>query len=231
MKSICSYFDKVYCINLEERTDRWDSCLEKFKEYGIVNFKRFEGIKVNGNLSSKKLGQIGCSASFYNILKDARDKNYNNILILEDDFNFTVSKDEMSEALGKAFEEMPKDWDMFYLGANIVNEIMHNPIEKYSENLFKLNSAYTTHSICFSKNSFDKILNFFQSEENWVENLMTNYESIDVFFAKDFHIANKCFIWKDLLCLQEPSFSSIENTFYNYTDQMLKNFNYFKSIL
>ena len=96
MKSICSYFDKVYCINLEERTDRWDSCLEKFKEYWITNFKRFEGIKVNGNLSSKKLGQIGCSASFYNILKDARDKNWG----IEGDYEADDEDDAI--ALGQA---------------------------------------------------------------------------------------------------------------------------------
>ena len=231
MKSICSFFDKIYCINLEERKDRWDLCLEKFKEYGITNFKRFEGIKVNGNLSLKKLGQIGCSSCFYNIIKEAHENNYNSILILEDDFNFIVSKDELEEALEKAFKEMPEDWDMFYLGANVINEIYQNPIEEYSENLFKLNSAYALHSVCFSKNSFSKILNFFEDNSNWIMNLMQNYESIDVFFAKDFQHCNKCFIWKDLLCLQEPSFSSIENTFYNYTDLMLSNFKYFKSFI
>lgn len=231
MKSICSFFDKVYCINLEERKDRWDLCLEKFKEYGITNFKRFEGIKVNGNLSPKKLGQIGCSSSFYNIIKEASENNYSNILILEDDFNFIVSKNEVEQALEKAFKEMPEDWDMFYLGANVMNEIFQNPIERYSENLFKLNSAYALHSVCFSKNSFLKILNFYEDSSNWITNLMQNYESIDVFFAKDFQSSNKCFIWKDLLCLQEPSFSSIENTFYNYTDLMLTNFKYFKSFI
>lgn len=231
MKSISDFFDKIYCINLEDRPDRWSLCVEKFKEHGIENYTRFNGVKVNGNLSSKKLGQIGCSASFYNIIKDARDKNYNNILILEDDFNFIASKEDVIKALEKAFEEIPKDWDMLYLGGNIINDFHFNPIEKYSENLFKLNSAFTTHSICFSKQSFDKILNAFPPQENWLESLMKNYDSIDVFFAQHFHIKNKCFIYKELLCMQEPSFSSIENTFYNYTDQMSNNFNYFKSIL
>ena len=231
MRSICSFFDKVYCINLREREDRWNLCEGKFKEYGITNYLRFDGIKVNGDLSSKKLGQIGCAASFYNVFKDAYENNYEKILVLEDDFNFTVSKDEMSEALGKAFEEMPKDWDMFYLGANIVNEIMHNPIEKYSENLFKLKSGYALHSVCFSKRSLEKILNFFKNEGDWVENIMKNYEAIDVFFAKDFQASNKCFIWKDILCLQQPAFSSIENTFFDYTDLMCNRFEYFKSIL
>ena len=231
MKSICSFFDKIYCINLEERKDRWILCEEKFKEYGIINYVRFNGVKVEGNLSPKKLGQIGCTASFYNVFKDAFQNNYNKILVLEDDFNFTLPKDQIAIKLDKAFEEMPEDWDMFYLGANIMNEIMSDPIEKYSENLFKLNSAYALHSVCFSKNSFDKILNFFEGKGDWVENLMKNYEAIDVFFAKDFQVFNKCFISKDILCLQQPAFSSIENTFFDYTDLMCTRFEYFKSFL
>ena len=187
MRSICSFFDKVYCINLKERKDRWDLCEEKFKEYEITNYVRFDGVKVNGNLSSKKLGQIGCAASFYNVFKDASKNSYEKILVLEDDFDFTVSKDEIVNNLDKAFKEMPEDWDMFYLGANVMNEIMSNPIEKYSENLFKLNSGYALHSVCFSKEALNKILNFFEGKGDWLENLMRNYEAIDVFFAKDFH--------------------------------------------
>jgi GR25 family glycosyltransferase involved in LPS biosynthesis len=231
MKTVCNFFDRIYCINLEERKDRWQLCEGKFEEYGIINYTRFEGIKVKGDLTSKKLGQIGCTASIYYVIKDAFENNYDNILILEDDFKFIVPKEELIESLEKAFEEMPEDWDMFYLGANVTNQILNNPIEKYSENLLKLNSAYTTHSIVLSKNSFSKILDFYGPDSDWVHNTMKNYESIDVFFAKDFQVSNKCFIWKELLCLQEPDFSSIENSFHNYTDQMLNNFNYFKSIL
>jgi GR25 family glycosyltransferase involved in LPS biosynthesis len=231
MRSICSFFDKVYCINLEERKDRWDLCEEKFKEYGITNYVRFDGVKVNGNLSSKKLVQIGCAASFYNVFKDASKNSYEKILVLEDDFDFTVSKDEIINNLDRAFKEMPQNWDMFYLGANVMNEIMSNPIEKYSENLLKLNSGYALHSVCFSKEALNKILNFFEGKGDWLENLMKNYEAIDVFFAKDFQVSNKCFVWKDILCLQEPAFSSIENAFYDYTNLMSSRFEYFKSIL
>ena len=231
MRSICSFFDKVYCINLEERKDRWILCEEKFKEYGITNYVRFNGVKVEGNLSPKKLGQIGCTASFYNVFKDAFQNNYNKILVLEDDFNFIVSKDEIVNNLEKAFKEMPEDWDMLYLGANVMNEIVSDPIEKYSENLFKLNSAYALHSVCLSKSSLHKIMNFFDGKGDWMENCMRHYDNMDVLFAKDFQISNKCFIWKDILCLQDPSFSSIENTFFDYTDLMCTRFEYFKSLL
>ena len=29
------YFDKIYCINLDSRPDRWKECLEEFKKIGI----------------------------------------------------------------------------------------------------------------------------------------------------------------------------------------------------
>jgi GR25 family glycosyltransferase involved in LPS biosynthesis len=159
MKSICSFFDKVYCINLEERKDRWILCEEKFKEYGITNYERFNGVKVEGNLSPKKLGQIGCTASFYNVFKDAFQNNYNKILVLEDDFNFVVSKDEIINNLEKAFEEMPEDWDMLFIGSGCDLHIDQNLITD-NKHIYKSKYSRCTDSYIVSKKCAKSILNY-----------------------------------------------------------------------
>ena len=31
------YFDKIYCINLDRRTDKWSECESEFDKWGITN--------------------------------------------------------------------------------------------------------------------------------------------------------------------------------------------------
>ena len=78
-----SSFEKIYCINLSSRTDRWDMCLRQFSKFGMCNVQRFDAVKYNHpKLSAKANGQIGCALSHYNIIKEAKLKNYSNILVL-----------------------------------------------------------------------------------------------------------------------------------------------------
>ena len=34
------YFDKIYCINLDRRTDRWEHFLNQSKNFGLNDFER-----------------------------------------------------------------------------------------------------------------------------------------------------------------------------------------------
>ena len=40
MNPINSFFDKIYCINLESRVDRWESCLKQFSVKKIENVEK-----------------------------------------------------------------------------------------------------------------------------------------------------------------------------------------------
>lgn len=230
-------FDKVYCLNLPEREDRWQVCLENFKKYGIENVDRFPAIKANEELyrseSQKSLGQIGCALSFCSMFEDAIEKEYNSVLFLEDDFEFSLPKEELDQALNICFKELPKNWDMFYLGANVIDEILQKPLAKYSDNLYKVKSAYALHSVAISNKGLKKIKACFVDcdELNWGELMIANFEAIDVFFASHFQSKTNCFIPKKLLSLQRPDFSSIEGTFFDYQDLMLKRFEHFKNLI
>ena len=37
---INTFFDMIYCINLDDRVDRWDESKKEFDRLGINNFKR-----------------------------------------------------------------------------------------------------------------------------------------------------------------------------------------------
>jgi len=226
-------FDKIYCLNLEDRTDRWEICEENFKKYNIDG-SRFLGERVvkgvYENESSKRLGQIGCALSFCKIIDDAIDKGYNSVVFFEDDFDFINEPQVTWLTIDKAYSELPEDWDMFYFGANVVDHFVNEPLEPYSNNLFKLKSAYALHSVALSRKGLLRIKEYFKDSAytSWGIELISKFEAIDVFFAKVFQIENKCFITSDILCLQRPDFSSIERTFFNYSDLMIQRFNQFK---
>ena len=88
MADIFNSFDKIYCINLPTRKDRWQNCLFQFVKYNILNnLEKFDGIIYNNaSFNKKQNAHLGCWFSHYTILKHAQAMHYNNILILEDDF-------------------------------------------------------------------------------------------------------------------------------------------------
>ena len=72
MRILSDFFDKIYCINLEERVDRWEKCLQIFQEYGIDSYEKINGVRVLEQdypyLENKSRSQLGCAISFYKII-------------------------------------------------------------------------------------------------------------------------------------------------------------------
>jgi GR25 family glycosyltransferase involved in LPS biosynthesis len=222
-----NFFEKIYLINLEERKDRLEKSLINFKNYDINDFERVEGIKIDKEnyplLDNREKSQLGCALSFYKIIKNAYIKNLNSVLIFEDDFEFVHNKETTNLFLKKSIDNLPFYWDVIYLGANIMYDYSNNPIEKFSENLFRVNSAYCCHSIAFSKIAISKIIDIFPNESVFIER-MNSYKAIDIFMAKEFCIENSCFITSEMLCNQYASFSSIEGCNCDYSNELIQRF-------
>lgn len=231
MNNPFDFFDKVYCINLKEREDRWQDCLKNFEKYDIKNFERIEAIKVNGDIHPKRKGQIGCALSFAKCFEISKNKQEQRILIFEDDFNFKFDKQTIFKKLNNYLQDLPFNWDSLHLGATLTDEYGIFPIHKFSYNLFSLKSAHCLHSVAFSKNGIDKIFAAFDNKKEWYKDLINNYENMDVFMAKTYQNANNCFISNELICYQTPNLSNIENTIYDYSEWMDRNFENFKSKL
>ena len=62
---------------------------------------------------------IGCTQSHLEIIKMAKQNNYKNILILEDDFTFTVSKDIFEEQIDLLFKSNV-NFDICMLSYNLI---------------------------------------------------------------------------------------------------------------
>ena len=128
--NINTYFDKIFYINLAKDVNRNDSILTQFNKFDITNFERVEAtsyIEVpdrnlwrNFNKSDDKyvLGQLGCRASHLEVVKIAKERSYNKILIFEDDIQIL----ENPSQLLSINENILNDWDFFYFGGWVVQE-------------------------------------------------------------------------------------------------------------
>lgn len=173
MKNILqTHFEKIYCINLDERSDKWQVAQSEFKKYGIENIvERFSGYKIH----KKKACLVGCALSHLNILKKCKQDKVKNVLVLEDDIEFLTYSLDYVNKKKNIIESDPADilergltqlqsvnWDVFYLGYNIkVKEFCYKKI--LSDNLFKSTVQLTTHSIAYNDSVYDIIINDLQN--------------------------------------------------------------------
>jgi glycosyl transferase family 25 len=88
--------DHIFFINLDKRTDRREHIENEMRKYNL-NAERYSAIYTPHS------GIIGCSFSHLNVLKLAKERGYKNVLILEDDFEFLVSKEEFELEIKKLF--------------------------------------------------------------------------------------------------------------------------------
>lgn len=121
------FFDKIYCINLDARTDRWEECEAEFNRIGW-SVDRFPGSEKSFNHA-----QFEC-------LKACLE--YESSLILEDDCEFK----EMAH-LPNALSALPSDWDIVFLGATLLSE--HD--EKLNPNLYRYKNGWATQAVGYSQ--------------------------------------------------------------------------------
>jgi GR25 family glycosyltransferase involved in LPS biosynthesis len=218
-------FDKVYCINLDERVDRWQRCLKEFEDLKVANYERFPALRVttlpNGQSGE---GRHGHTKTYCAVIDKAIEHEFKSCLILEDDFHFEISGIHLREALDKAIGQLPDDWDVLYLGANIHTIYTTTPLQSYSSELFKLNSAYATHAVVFSWKGLRALRNCFSPSKDWHLEYLEKSAATDLFLAKDFLPKSKAFITSTLLANQVSDYSDIENEYKDYTQMLRENF-------
>lgn len=121
-------------INLDRNPERWEKGLERIQAAGFQNIQRVSAVdakdpsqltevwKMLGNPSFatwdtefvKYPGKQGCFLSHIKLWKEMIDHKIPYMVVLEDDVLFHPLWDKIAT---KYFENTPKDYDIFYLGA------------------------------------------------------------------------------------------------------------------
>jgi glycosyl transferase family 25 len=149
--------DKIIYINLEKRTDRKEHIENELKKFNLP-FERFDAFETKG------MGILGCGYSHLGVLKKAKEMNYKNILILEDDFIFLVNKEEFETELTNFFN-LNLHYDVLFLsyGVNkyetLNNETVNRVLESCSASGYIVHHSY-----------YDKLISLYE----WAMPLLGN---------------------------------------------------------
>jgi hypothetical protein len=188
----------VKIINLDSRPDRWEQVKVEVGKIGVANYTRFSGITKGGVWRGSVLSHWTCVTEGSGM-----------ILILEDDVVFT---DGVSDVLPRALSQLPDDFDMFYIGANV-----KLPAERYSDNLFRVvRGVHTNHAILFSDNARRVIkdnYNPYTCKEGWFDNWLYQVGLSMM----------KCFVCSPMVAFQRSGFSDVRQEQMDYYDEMRTN--------
>ena len=195
------FFNEIYCINLDHRIDRWVHAQKEFEKVGIQDrVKRFTAIKDDD-------GKVGLIKSNLTILKMAKSKGLDNVLIFEDDVKFIV--DDPVKHLKKAISQIGKlKWSLFYLGANT-----HEKLIKIKPNLILMKNAFATHSLAYNKNIYNKVIRQFKK----IKIIKKQNDILDVFLAEKIQSKHICLMVNPMLTTQMNDYSDIEKKVVDYS--------------
>jgi glycosyl transferase family 25 len=156
--------DKIFYINLDKRDDRKQEIEEE-----LANYSLFEKAERIPGIFTPSLGILGCTMSHLNAIKLAKERNYRNVLILEDDFHFIISKEEFENRLQQFFDTQI-DYHVCMISFNMNQS---NPTEYPF--LQKVMNAQTASGYIVHETFYDKIIELYewaiplleQTREHW----------------------------------------------------------------
>jgi glycosyl transferase family 25 len=202
-------FEKIYCINLDSRPDRWDSALKEFAKLNILGYvNREPGVVYTGTSDRHINACLGNHLAHANCLIDVKKRGLDSCLIFEDDIEFF---EDAYENLTQAVIELPTDWDMFYLGVNMDVYTAY----QISDHIAKLSGGFATHAYAVRRKLFDKLIEV---------NLNLSISHNDVVYANEIIPNNNCYIPIPLVAGQRMSFSDIEGRVTDYNGMFKQRF-------
>jgi hypothetical protein len=193
------FFDRQVVLTCDDTL--WCQAQEEFVRVGITNYQKFTGLAIDGN---QILGpHQSFSASERKILIDFYESGAQRLLHLEDDCVFR----EMGH-VEQALSELPDDWDVLYFGANLLLWNQDPPApERYSEHLFRVRAAWTTHCVAYNRKCVPFIL---ERQPGFSEQMFDNALS-------DMLPELNAYIVAPMVAYQRPHVSAIWGTADDYT--------------
>lgn len=203
MSEILNFLDKIYYINLDHREDRKKLIIEEIKKIDPNLEKTVRFAAVNHHH-----GYIGCAESHLQILEECIEKDYKNVLVLEDDFMF---RNEKSLENLNTLINCDENFNLLLLGRNLLRH-RKNEITRKNQILVEVINAQTTSGYLMSNRIFKPL------REIWDESLKKLKEnpdkqsslSCDITWKRLQYTGGKVYTTNPSIGLQRPSYSDIE---------------------
>lgn len=150
------YFDKVYIINLPYRVDRREEMEEQFRKISVDNghpkISFFPAVRPLDAGEFPSIGARGCFSSHLAVLNDAQKNDYQKILLLEDDVDFSSDFLEMSDLVIEKLKA--NKWDIFYGGS--INQLSVTDMSPLSSSV----GVMGTHFVAFQQPAISDIAKY-----------------------------------------------------------------------
>lgn len=206
------YFDKIFCINLDSRPDRWELAQSEFDKVGILDrVERVTAITIDempydprprkNRDASDLLGQFACASSHNKCTKLAIQQNAKNYLAFEDDFYF---KEFDGDYLNTCIDELPSDWRLFSFG---YNDWSQRSIKSYSDNLNKMYGFGLAHAYAINGTIFEKLNDEFEKRVIRGETPRKRWHKRNEYFLGN--VTQYQYGVKDIFAFQRDGFSDV----------------------
>jgi hypothetical protein len=167
------FFDAIFCLNLDDQTERWAAALRRFSVLEIADrVERFSAISTPRNRS------VGCTSSWRLMVAQAHDLGLRNFLGIEDDAIFL---DETLEVLRRAISELKGiAWDLLYLGG----AAWEPPVEIPGRTALRTPRSLTcTHALAVNETAYERLLAEIP-EAHDIEGWIAGYAGVDQYLSQ-----------------------------------------------
>jgi len=165
MNLINDFFDGVFCLNIDERTDRWEESKKQFEKHNlnVIRYPAIKGSKLNSPILGQDVnyyiaGGVGGNLSFMSMIKTAKILGWKNFLVFEDD---VALHNNLNELWDKIQPQIPENWDLIYFGGNHwfwPSDYEKILPEKYNENIYRVYNTVCLHAIGINHTMYDRII-------------------------------------------------------------------------
>jgi glycosyl transferase family 25 len=197
------YIDKIIYINLSHRTDRREQIENELNNFNL-DYERFEAIH------TPDFGIHGCGLSHLSVLKIAKERNYRNILIFEDDFEFLVTKELFEDNLSKFFESNI-EYNVCMLSYNL-----NDYLEIDNSVVNKVIFAQTASGYIVNSNYYNKLIELYEWCLPLLISTRRHWLYANDIVWKDYQKQDLWYYFKIRIGKQRASYSDNALCFHNY---------------
>lgn len=188
MNTAFSFFDKIVCINLERRKDRWAECEQEFQAMDI-QVERVRAI-------AHPQGPYGCALSHLTTIR--QNQHLDSLLIFEDD----VAKKGDLSYLAEALQSLPAGWEVVYLGGLVFPDEINT--DRVAGHVHRAKNVVCTHAYGLSRAGMQRIIREFGTPVS-----RGSRKPIDEYLRADLQPHGKAFIVTPMIFAQRPSHSDL----------------------
>ena len=204
MSNPFDFFDHIYCIHLPH-TKRRALIETEFERIGVADRVQYihapspPASFTMSNMRRGASGEFGVNLSQIKAVVQAISDGAQHPLFFEDDVIFHKNTHKLLE---QSLSDLPKEWDLLYMGGHPTGPIFNPQATKFSETLAEVGKFSFADSYAFNDGQAARFFN------SWCSGI-TKRDAMYDFILGGFSANNNSFCTYPLLCNQRPAVSQV----------------------